>query len=390
MRCASHVPGGSSRTATSTSGCWQQPRRPYLSLGRSELLFAIEAGAGGPRFEHRSRGTVPVIVEREIQGLSDVLIDCVQSGASVSFMPLMSRGNAAAYWQGVSASVARGERVVLTAEDATGATVDTAQVVLAEPENQLHRGDIAKMLVHRRGRRQGLGAALLAAAERSALEARQNARGPRYGQCRGRALICTARLAAVQAHSRFRALALRHCATTISSSSCTTATAVHRVLKLARAPRDPLPKAVSILLRAIVDLRGNSCEPAQLLLHAGPWRLPVRKRRSCRNAVLSAVVVLLAECALVACSVQPRRSEAERSADASIAAQVQAALLADPNIYARHIEVAVDRGVVQLGGFVWSNQEYLLARNDAASVPGVKSVDAQMDLARGGISGTGH
>ena len=116
----------------------------------------------------------------------------------------------------------------------------------------------------------------------------------------------------------------------------------------------------------------------------------MRKRRSCRNAVLSAVVVLLAECALVACSVQPRRSEAERSADASIAAQVQAALLADPNIYARHIEVAVDRGVVQLGGFVWSNQEYLLARNDAASVPGVKSVDAQMDLARGGISGTGH
>jgi GNAT superfamily N-acetyltransferase len=110
------------------------------------------------------------IGEREIEGLSDVLIDCVEAGASVSFMLPMTRSKAETFWRGVSASVARGERVVLAAEDAEG-IVGTAQVILAQPENQPHRGDLAKMLVHRRGRRRGIGEALLVAAERSALEA---------------------------------------------------------------------------------------------------------------------------------------------------------------------------------------------------------------------------
>jgi GNAT superfamily N-acetyltransferase len=109
--------------------------------------------------------------KREIQGLSDVLIDCVEGGASVSFMLPMSRAKAEAFWHGASASVARGERVVLAAEDAAGTIVGTVQVVLNQPENQPHRADVAKMLVHRRVRRQGVGAALLAAAERSALGA---------------------------------------------------------------------------------------------------------------------------------------------------------------------------------------------------------------------------
>jgi GNAT superfamily N-acetyltransferase len=111
------------------------------------------------------------IGEREIQGLSDVLIDCVEGGASVSFMLPMSRAKAEAFWRSVSASVARGERIVVAAEDAHGRIVGTAQIILAQPENQPHRGDLAKMLVHRRARRQGIGAALLAAAERSALDA---------------------------------------------------------------------------------------------------------------------------------------------------------------------------------------------------------------------------
>lgn len=111
------------------------------------------------------------IGDREVQGLSDVLIDCVEGGASVSFMLPMSRAKAEAFWRGTSASVARGERVVIAAEDAAGAIVGTVQVILAQPENQPHRGEIAKMLVHRRARRQGVGAALLAAAERSALSA---------------------------------------------------------------------------------------------------------------------------------------------------------------------------------------------------------------------------
>jgi GNAT superfamily N-acetyltransferase len=111
------------------------------------------------------------IGDREIEGLSDVLIDCVEGGASVSFMLPMSRTKAETFWRAVAVSVARGERVVLTAEDETGAIVGTAQVILAQPENQPHRGDLAKMLVHRRARRRGVGAALLVAAERSALDA---------------------------------------------------------------------------------------------------------------------------------------------------------------------------------------------------------------------------
>ena len=110
------------------------------------------------------------IDDREIHGLSDVLIDCVEGGASVSFMLPMTRAKAETFWRGVSASVARGERVVLAAEDDDG-IVGTAQVILAQPENQPHRADLAKMLVHRRGRRRGIGEALLVAAERSALEA---------------------------------------------------------------------------------------------------------------------------------------------------------------------------------------------------------------------------
>jgi len=108
---------------------------------------------------------------REIDGLSDVLIDCVEGGASVNFMYPMSRSKAESFWQSAATSVARGERVVLAAVDSNGAIIGTVQVIWAGPENQPHRADVAKMLVHRRARRCGVGAALLAAAERSALAA---------------------------------------------------------------------------------------------------------------------------------------------------------------------------------------------------------------------------
>jgi GNAT superfamily N-acetyltransferase len=110
------------------------------------------------------------IGEREIQGLSDVLIDCVEGGASVSFMWPMTREKAEAFWRGVADSAGRGERVVLSAEDSTGTIIGTVQVIWAQPENQPHRGDVAKMLVHRSARKRGIGAALLSAAERIAFE----------------------------------------------------------------------------------------------------------------------------------------------------------------------------------------------------------------------------
>jgi GNAT superfamily N-acetyltransferase len=115
--------------------------------------------------------TLESIGEREIRELSDVLIDCVEGGASVSFMWPMTREKAEMFWRGVGASAARGERVVLAAEDSAGTFIGTVQVIWAQPENQPHRGDVAKMLVHRSARKHGVGAALLAAAERAAFDA---------------------------------------------------------------------------------------------------------------------------------------------------------------------------------------------------------------------------
>jgi GNAT superfamily N-acetyltransferase len=103
--------------------------------------------------------------ERDVAGLTDVLIDCVAGGASVSFMWPLTRSKAQRYWRSMCASALRGERVLLVAEDAGGAIVGTVQLVPAVAENQPHRADLAKMLVHRRARCRGVGAALLAAAE---------------------------------------------------------------------------------------------------------------------------------------------------------------------------------------------------------------------------------
>jgi GNAT superfamily N-acetyltransferase len=109
--------------------------------------------------------------DREIHALAEVLTDCVEGGASVSFMLPITRTKAETFWREIAVSVGRGERVVIVAEDACGAIVGTVQLIWAWAENQPHRAEIAKMLVHRQARRQGIGAALLSAAERCALEA---------------------------------------------------------------------------------------------------------------------------------------------------------------------------------------------------------------------------
>src|SRR6478752_6944734 len=104
------------------------------------------------------------------EGLADVLLDCVEGGASIGFMHPLPRPKAVAFWHGVLASVARGDRILLVAEEVdSGTIVGTVQVVLTTPDNQPHRADVAKMQVHRRARRGGVGAALLQAAEAAAL-----------------------------------------------------------------------------------------------------------------------------------------------------------------------------------------------------------------------------
>jgi GNAT superfamily N-acetyltransferase len=105
----------------------------------------------------------------ELDGLAAVLVDCVEGGASVSFMQPLTHARALEFWRGVAQSLSAGERALWIAEDAHG-VCGTVQVVWAPQENQPHRADLGKMLVHRRARRAGVGAALLGAAETSALE----------------------------------------------------------------------------------------------------------------------------------------------------------------------------------------------------------------------------
>ncbi len=111
-----------------------------------------------------------VVGDADVEQLIDVLIDCVEGGASVSFMLPLTRDRARAFWRRTAEGVAAGHRILLVAEDERG-ICGTVQLIIDQPENQPHRGDLAKMLVHRRARRQGVGAALMRAAEHAAREA---------------------------------------------------------------------------------------------------------------------------------------------------------------------------------------------------------------------------
>ena len=112
---------------------------------------------------------VQALDDAQVGALADVLIDCVEGGASVSFMHPLSRERAMAFWRRVAQGVAAGERALLVAGDEHG-LCGTVQLVLEQPENQPHRAELPKMLVHRRARRHGLGAALMRAAEATARE----------------------------------------------------------------------------------------------------------------------------------------------------------------------------------------------------------------------------
>jgi GNAT superfamily N-acetyltransferase len=112
---------------------------------------------------------VEVVDAQLISGLVDTLVDCVEGGASVSFMHPLTPDRAQAFWQRVAEGVNRASRALIVAEDASG-VCGTVQLLLEHPENQPHRADVAKMLVHRRARRLGLGAALVRKAEEVARE----------------------------------------------------------------------------------------------------------------------------------------------------------------------------------------------------------------------------
>ncbi len=136
----------------------------------------MQTDVGTARIDIRAVGPEPGLA----RALADVLIDCVEGGASVGFMLPLEPQRAEDFWAATLESVHRGERVVFVAEEhgsgevagtVIGTVIGTVQVIFTAPENQPHRGEIAKMLVHRRARRRGVAEALMRAAESAAIEA---------------------------------------------------------------------------------------------------------------------------------------------------------------------------------------------------------------------------
>src|SRR5690349_20698226 len=78
------------------------------------------------------------VESEQIAELVDLLIDCVEGGASVSFMHPLTRERAAAFWQRVAQAVGKGDRALLVAEDQLG-ICGTVQLIFDLPENQPHR-----------------------------------------------------------------------------------------------------------------------------------------------------------------------------------------------------------------------------------------------------------
>jgi GNAT superfamily N-acetyltransferase len=107
------------------------------------------------------------VADTALDELADVLVDCVDGGASVNFMSSFSRDEARAFFNKVADGVASGD-IVLFAAILGGRIVGTVQLGLDTPPNQPHRADVKKMLVHRSARGRGVGAALMAAIEEEA------------------------------------------------------------------------------------------------------------------------------------------------------------------------------------------------------------------------------
>lgn len=99
-----------------------------------------------------------------------LLQDCVDSGASVGFLPQLSTEEAASYWQGVEADLAANRRKVWLALEQQQ-IVGAVQLALCGKANGRHRGEVEKLMVLQTARGQGVGRALMLAMEQGAREA---------------------------------------------------------------------------------------------------------------------------------------------------------------------------------------------------------------------------
>jgi ribosomal protein S18 acetylase RimI-like enzyme len=110
----------------------------------------------------------PLCASPEIcAALSEILIETVAGGGSVTFMHPLDQTTARAFWEDSLAAAERGERIVLGAWDGE-ALAGTVSVILASPPNQTHRAEIAKLMIRLSHRRRGVAAALMRAAEEKA------------------------------------------------------------------------------------------------------------------------------------------------------------------------------------------------------------------------------
>ncbi len=109
-------------------------------------------------------------LQTRADAFADLLVGCVDGGASVGFMAPLARATALRFWRGIADGLARRERVLLAAEDASAALLGTVQLVFAAPENQPHRAEVAKLLVDARSRRRGIATRLMAAVDTLARE----------------------------------------------------------------------------------------------------------------------------------------------------------------------------------------------------------------------------
>lgn len=102
-----------------------------------------------------------------LNDLGALLADCVNAGASVSFLIPFNQNDGEAYFRSILPQIENGGRLLLGAFS-EARLVGSVQVVLSLPPNQPHRGEIAKLLVSPSARRQGIASLLMRAAEQEA------------------------------------------------------------------------------------------------------------------------------------------------------------------------------------------------------------------------------
>ncbi|RJT42941.1 GNAT family N-acetyltransferase [Rahnella woolbedingensis] len=110
-----------------------------------------------------------VLTPAGLDALAETLMQSVALGASIGFILPFGFVQAQAFWQKLLPAFERGEKRLLVARMA-GKITGTVQLVVDQPANGAHRGDVVKLMVHPNGRRKGIARQLMTAVESLARE----------------------------------------------------------------------------------------------------------------------------------------------------------------------------------------------------------------------------